>query len=665
MNKELLANNTRIEVPIFKQFHKFLIGKDGANIKKVCFVSNALLGKVLTTRPQIRDETNTKIELPAEGSDSEVILISGKRKDVELAKEKVQKFQTELINVVQMDIIIPARIHNSIIGARGRLIRSIMDECGGVQIKFPSEGSGSDKVSIRGPKDCVVKAKNMLVELSNEKQVAGFTAEVKAKPEHHRFLIGKNGANVRRVRESTGAQILFPSEKEKDGNDTIVIIGRKEEVAAAKKELEELVRGLDRIVEDFVHIEHRHHGHFVARRGNFLRLLADEFGGVSVSFPRSSDKENSRVVLKGAKECVEGAKKKLLDEVARLQSLVQVEVAVDQVHHRSLMGSRGNNVKAVQAAHNVHIKFPERKPHEPKTNGDHVPGLESANGDAHSDDTSSVVSDTSTPKRRRNDVILISGRPEDCEAAKQALLSLIPVEVEVQVPYDYHRFIIGQKGKDVRELMEQFDVSVSVPPSTEKKDTIRITGAAENAAGARDAILSRVQQLEGDKQDREARSFRVQLHVDPVCHPKIIGKKGAVVTKIRNKFDVQIQFPERNSAQNGPDSKPQDQTLITVIGYEQNALAAKQEIMSLVKDMESQVSKEVRVDARVHPRLIGGRGKSIRKIMDQFRVDVKFPRSGDPDPNVVTISGNEEDVDAAKEHILHLEEEYVSSRLTD
>lgn len=34
-NKELLASNYRVEVPIFKQFHKFIIGKDGANIKKV------------------------------------------------------------------------------------------------------------------------------------------------------------------------------------------------------------------------------------------------------------------------------------------------------------------------------------------------------------------------------------------------------------------------------------------------------------------------------------------------------------------------------------------------------------------------------------------------------------------------------------------------------
>lgn len=583
-----------------------------------------------------------------------MIVIFGKKNDVELAKEKVQKFQSELINVVQMDIIIPSRIHNSIIGARGRLIRSIMDECGGVQIKFPAEGSGSDKVSIRGPKDCVVKAKNMLVELSNEKQVAGFTAEVKAKPEHHRFLIGKNGANVRRVRDATGAQILFPSEKEKDGNDTIVIVGKKEDVAAAKKELEQMVKELDRVVEDTVQIDHKHHAYFVARRGNFLRQLGDELGGVSVSFPRTSDKDNSSVTLKGAKDCVEAAKRRLLDEVSRLENLVTIEVLIDQQHHRSLMGARGNTVKSVQAAHNVHIKFPERRPNE-KTNGD----MDTVNGDAHSDDTSSVMSDTSTPKRRRNDVIVISGRPDDCEAAKNALLALIPVQVEVQVPYDYHRFIIGQKGKDVRELMERFDVSVSVPPSTEKRDTIRITGSADKAANARDAILARVQQLEDEKQERDARSFRVELHVDPACHPKIIGKKGSVVTQIRAKHDVQIQFPERNNARNG-DSKPQDQTLITVVGYEQNALAAKEDILSLVKELESQVSREVRVDARVHPRLIGGRGKSIKRIMDQFGVDVKFPRGSDSDPNIITISGSAENVDAAKDHILNLEEEYVS-----
>jgi len=72
------------------------------------------------------------------------------------------------------------------------------------------------------------------------------------------------------------------------------------------------------------------------------------------------------------------------------------------------------------------------------------------------------------------------------------------------------------------------------------------------------------------------------------------------------------------------------------------------------------VKEEVCIDARVHSRLIGARGRNIRKIMEQFSVDIKFPRSTDPDPHIVTVIGAEENVLDAKEHLLNLEEEYVS-----
>ena len=72
-------------------------------------------------------------------------------------------------NVKEAAIEIPHHLHNSIIGAKGRLIRAIMEECGGVIIRFPPEGNNSDKVTIRGPKDDVESAKKQLLELVNEK----------------------------------------------------------------------------------------------------------------------------------------------------------------------------------------------------------------------------------------------------------------------------------------------------------------------------------------------------------------------------------------------------------------------------------------------------------------------------------------------------------------
>lgn len=66
------------------------------------------------------------------------------------------------------------------------------------------------------------------------------------------------------------------------------------------------------------------------------------------------------------------------------------------------------------------------------------------------------------------------------------------------------------------------------------------------------------------------------------------------------------------------------------------------------------------IDYRVHSRLIGTRGRNIRKIMDEFEVDIKFPRRTDTDKNLVTIVGTEDNVADARDRLLNLAEEYVS-----
>ena len=104
-------------MPIYKQFHKFVIGKGGQNIRK------------------IRDETETRIDLPDSGSDSDMITITGRKEKVALAQERIQKIQSEMADLVSKDIMVPAKIHNMMIGAGGKLIQSIMSECGGASYR--------------------------------------------------------------------------------------------------------------------------------------------------------------------------------------------------------------------------------------------------------------------------------------------------------------------------------------------------------------------------------------------------------------------------------------------------------------------------------------------------------------------------------------------------
>lgn len=92
--------------------------------------------------------------------------------------------------------------------------------------------------------------------------------------------------------------------------------------------------------------------------------------------------------------------------------------------------------------------------------------------------------DPNAPKKC--DVIFLSGRKERCEAAVEALKvgaepppppkgsvhielvvlrlngfflqALVPVTIEVEVPFELHRYIIGQKGSGIRKMMDEFEV---------------------------------------------------------------------------------------------------------------------------------------------------------------------------------------------------------------
>merc|ERR1719342_894121 len=99
ISRDLLESNYQVKLPIFKQFHKNIIGKGGVNIKK------------------IRDETITKIDLPDSNAESDTITITGKKADVEKAADKIREIQSQMANIVSKDIAIPAKIHNTVIGA--------------------------------------------------------------------------------------------------------------------------------------------------------------------------------------------------------------------------------------------------------------------------------------------------------------------------------------------------------------------------------------------------------------------------------------------------------------------------------------------------------------------------------------------------------------------
>lgn len=602
ITKDLIESNYQQYVPIFKEFHKHIIGKGGANIRK------------------IRDETQTRIDLPEGDSGEDKILVTGKKANVEKAIEQLEKIQNELASIITVEVHIPVKVQSRLLGGGRRVITDIEEECGGVHIKFPSEKSESTVVTVRGPKDDVEKAQALLEKMAKDKQDTHEDTVI-AKAEYHRFLIGKGGQKINKIRQQYDVRVMFPRESDTD-KETIHLLGKKDDVEKVKKDLEAQVQQLSETVELVVEVDPKYHKHFLVRGAALIKEIQEQNGGVAISFPARGG-ESTSVSIKGSKQCAESAKTRIEEVVDDLDHQTTISVEIPSQHHRVLLTNRGQKVHEIQSAYNVQIRFPDRR------------NQIEASEEILSEDA---------------DKVTISGRDTKCEAAKEALFALVPISQQVPVPFEMHRFLIGKGGETIRKLMQDNYVNIAVPKDDLKADEITVTGTKDALENAIRAIDEKRVEYEALAEDRRLRSFELVIDVPNVYHQKVIGPRGVTVNGLRTKHYVQISLPKGEEKSDN----------ITIHGHEANARACAEEIEALIADLKAMFTTEVALDARFHPRLIGQRGRNVKKVMEEFGVEITFPRT-DENPNQVIISGKNEDaVYDCIDYLRNEEEDYLA-----
>lgn len=595
--KELIENNYQQCVPIFKEFHKHIIGRGGAKIRK------------------IREETQTRIDLPEGNSGEERITVTGKKANVEKAIDQLNKIQNELASIETVELDIPVKVQARLLGYGRSLISDIEEECGGVHIRFPTEKSESTKVTIRGPKNDVERARKLLSDLAKDKEINLYEDTVTAKLEFHRFLIGKGGAKINKMRENFDVRLTFPRESDTD-KETIHLLGKKEDVLKVKKELLENIRQLNETVETTMDVDVKYHRYFLRRTAALLHEIQEQNCGVVISFPKLGT-DSTKVHIKGSKQCVESAKARIEEIVEDIERQVVLQVEIPSQFHRGLLSNGGQKIYDLQSKYNVIIRLPDRKTIE--------------------DGDSSAA-----------DLVTISGRDTKCEAAKVELLAMVPITRTINVPVELHRGLIGRGRETVRKLMQDHDVNISIPKNNESEE-ITVTGHSENVSEALVAIQEKITELEAQAEDRKLRSFQLVIDVPSEYHQRLIGPKGVTINALRAKHDVQISLPR------GDEKSDQ----ITIQGYEAATRACAAEIDDLVEEVRSMFTQEVSIDAGFHSRMIGVRGKNLKKLMEEFGVEIRFPRDA-ADPNLVIIAGKSEDaVYDCIDHLRVEEEEYL------
>ncbi len=272
-----------------------------------------LVGKKYDNIRRLDKEHGVNVRVPGAGEASNVIRIEGAPEGVKKAKQELQDLVTKVENERSKDIIIEQRFHSNLIGKNGKNLSEIRAKFNDVQIQIPSQEEKSEVVTLRGNKLDVENVYKYLQKTVREMQESNYQEEIHIFKQFHRMLIGKHGIFIRRIREETQTRIEVPGE-DSDSNE-IVIVGKQENVRRARALIEEKVKELVKVEEDYVEIPHALHTALIGRHGAVIKQIRKECGGVIINFPpevSAGGVGSDKIVVKGPRDEIEKAKKELL-----------------------------------------------------------------------------------------------------------------------------------------------------------------------------------------------------------------------------------------------------------------------------------------------------------------------------------------------------------------
>ncbi|KAG6845298.1 hypothetical protein H0H87_011148 [Tephrocybe sp. NHM501043] len=565
-----IDNSHTTEFDIDKEYVGRIVGAMGAGVNK--------LRDQLGVKVDVFDDLDEKEGKKKTVHQKSKIKITGRQENVEEAKRRILSQVDRLADETSEVLKIPNQYHSSLIGQSGKYaIR--LEEKYSVKITFPrhtaENGEGKtrevlkgDEVLIKGGKKGVAGAKAELLEaVEFEKEsnnVVKFTVPTRSVAR----ILGKGGASINEIKDTTDAQIDVDKASEDGGALTnITVRGTKKAINAAKAAILAIADQIADEITASVVVESKFHRTLIGAGGQGLKELILRCGEPSdsklqaglIRFPRQGE-PSDEVKLRGEPKLVNKLKTELEQAVATLRDRVILGVDIPAPQHRSLIGRGGQHLNELQAKRDVRILLPGSRSYNqvgaPQNQEDLI-------------DTDAI------------NIVKVSGSRAACEATIEELKNNIKPALPagmtetVTVPLKYHHHI-SQQGNFFRSLRSygvQVDQSkqpsksaAPVRPASSEAPTARIDEAEDESTPkilwqvalnyqngedgdaiwtlrARDqAALERAQ-----KQIKEAiDNAELASHIgyltlaDRSVFPRIVGTKGANVARLRAETGADI-----------------------------------------------------------------------------------------------------------------------------
>ncbi|KAI9151830.1 Vigilin 1 [Paramyrothecium foliicola] len=553
--------------------------------------ANHLIGKGGSKIKELRDRFDVEIQVQ-DGT----VELKGPKAKAEAARSYIQSLGRGLADETTHVLKIDPKYHRELIGAQGGQINRLQTRYK-VLIFFPRTNKNAsddadaasdagkprrqqapDEVIIRGPKKGADEARDEIFSLHKYLEEHSATATVSVQQKQVGSLIGQGGAALDELRQTTGARIDVPADRDTPIVE-IQLKGTAAQVAAAKKILEGKRAVFDDTVVETIEVDKKYHKALIGSGGSTLREIVVGAGGSddrrelarTIQFPKQ-DADGNSIKVEGRSDVVQKIIQRIQEIVAERDSQVTevVDVPIDQ--HRALIGRGGETKRQLESKFTVSIDVPRQ--------GDGKTGVK------------------------------IVGRPENIAKAKEHIDGLIKQQQgeTVQVPRSLHH-AISNNGQFFRQLRNNHQVTVdhagqaipakpetsaradggALPLITDDADSTAdahswkvvkigssedgdiawvLKGAPENVGRAREAIQKALEQA----QKNDATGYLILP--DPKTYRYVIGPNGSKVNSIRKQSNCKIQVP-RDQAKD---------EAIEIIGSLDGVEVAKDLILAAVRE---------------------------------------------------------------------------------
>ncbi|KAJ5173105.1 K Homology domain type 1 [Penicillium capsulatum] len=352
-----------------QKYANFLIGKRGENINK------------------LRDEFDVDIKV-----ENGKVEVKGPKAKADAARMRIinlgKKLQDETTHILK----IPPQYHRELIGQKGNQVNRLQDRYA-VRVQFPratvladdqsvtetgSDAGGTragrpqqaaDEVLVKGPSKGADSARDEILSLLQWVVDHSHNASISVAQSQVASLIGQRGREMDKLRADTGAQIDVPSANDApdaSGRVQIRVKGTKQQVAEAKKILQQRASEFDATVTKSIEVDRKYHKALIGGGGANIRKIVVDAGGPNdgsaarmVRFPRP-DSTESTIRLEGNGQIVDSIISAIEKFVKEREDQVTETLDVPTTQHRLLIGRGGDTRRSIESKFNVTLDIPKQ-----------------------------------------------------------------------------------------------------------------------------------------------------------------------------------------------------------------------------------------------------------------------------------------------------------------